>query len=467
MKKKINICLILTVFVTLVATLFIAVAIFRNMYKKQVLSEMSTYAALINSLTVSVEELEEQYTEDVAGLRITLIDADGTVAYDSDVSGSLENHADREEVQEAEADGEGWTTRYSDSMNSELYYYAVKLDDGSILRISREEASIWGIFTNTLKGIFGVGVMMLLVCMLLSRYITAGIVNPIERMASNIDSAGTEGIYEELVPFVMTIRKQHEDILKSAKMRQEFTANVSHELKTPLTSISGYAELIETGIAGEEDVQRFAHEIYRSAQRLLTLINDIIRLSELDATEMRNQRLYQGEDASSGVRQSGSEGDDGQPALAGAAMDLYAAADSCVESVRLNAQRHGVQIQCSGQPCMIHGDRNMIDELICNLCDNAIRYNKPNGSVDVTVQESGGRVMLRVKDTGIGIPEESQSRVFERFYCVDKSRSKSTGGTGLGLAIVKHIVAQHNAQIELHSQVGVGTEITVWFDKYK
>ncbi|MCD7834376.1 MAG: ATP-binding protein [Lachnospiraceae bacterium] len=438
MKKKINICLISTVFVTLVATLLIAVAIFRNMYKEQVLSEMRTYAALIGSLSDSAGELEAQYTEDVAGLRITLIDEGGDVVYDSDVSGTMENHADREEVKEAEEDGEGWTIRYSDSLDSEMYYYAVQLEDGSILRISREEASIWGIFTNTLKGIFGVGLIMLLVCMILSRRITAGIVNPIERMASNIDSASTEGIYEELVPFVTTIRKQHEDILKSAKMRQEFTANVSHELKTPLTSISGYAELIETGIAGEKETQHFAHEIYRSAKRLLTLINDIIKLSELDADKME---------------------------IAAADVDLYAAACACVESVSMNAKKQGLGICCTGRPVLIRGDKNMIDELIYNLCDNAIRYNRPDGSVIVTVGEREGRAMLSVKDTGIGIPKESQERVFERFYCVDKSRSKNTGGTGLGLAIVKHIVVQHHAQIELESKVGIGTEITVWFEK--
>ncbi len=515
MKKKINTWMVLTVFVTLVATLFIAVAIFRNMYKEQVLSEMRTCAALISSLSTSPEELSEQYTEDVAGLRVTLIDEDGTVVYDSDVSGTLENHADREEVQEAEADGEGWTTRYSDSLDSELYYYAVKLDDGSILRISKEEASIWGIFTGTLKGIIGVGVIMLLVCMLLSRRITAGIVNPIERMADNIDSVGTEGIYEELVPFVMTIRQQHEDILQSANMRQEFTANVSHELKTPLTSISGYAELIETGMAGEKEVRHFAHEIHRSAQRLLTMINDIIRLSQLDSGKLELPHRTDGPAAQDGKdkhrasadSKSGGNAaqndDDGQKTEAAAdIVDLYAAACGCVDGMRLNAKKNGIQISCSGESCMIHGDRNLIEELITNLCDNAIRYNKPNGRVDVTVEKvetpprqgsadippegrgchparagcaahaenasrlygaQNGRPMLRVKDTGIGIPKESQERVFERFYCVDKSRSRSTGGTGLGLAIVKHIVALHHAQIELKSEVGEGTEITVWF----
>ncbi|MCD7737194.1 MAG: ATP-binding protein [Lachnospiraceae bacterium] len=438
MKRKINRCLFVTVLATLVATLIIAVAIFRNMYKEQVLSEMRTCAALLSSLSSDAEGLKEQYTEDVAGLRVTLIDEDGTVVYDSDLDGALENHSDREEVQEAMSDGEGWSTRYSDTLGSEMYYYAVRLEDNSILRISKEEASVWSIFTNTLPGIAAVGVIMFLVCMFLSRSITTGIVKPIEQMASDIDSTGTEGIYEELVPFVQTIRRQHEDIMKNAKMRQEFTANVSHELKTPLTAISGYAELIETGIVGESETQRFAHEIHRGAKRLLTLINDIIRLSQLDSDKLE---------------------------IDAADMDLYASATACVESLRMNARQNGIAMECKGSACMIRGDKEMIEELIYNLCDNAIRYNKPDGSVTVTVEERGGRAMLRVKDTGIGIPEKSRERVFERFYCVDKSRSKNTGGTGLGLAIVKHIVAQHHAQIDLESEVGVGTVVTVWFGK--
>ncbi|MCC8065875.1 MAG: two-component sensor histidine kinase [Clostridiales bacterium] len=438
MKKKINRCLILIVFATLVATLIIAVAIFRNMYKDQVLSEMRTYAALISSLSPEVEELEEKYTEDVAGLRVTWIDVDGTVSYDSDLDGKLENHADREEVQEAMKTGEGWSSRYSDSLGSEMYYYAVEVDDGSILRISKEEDSIWSIFTGTLPGIVGVGVIMFLICMLLSRSITRGIVNPIERMASNIDSASADGIYEELVPFVMTIRKQHEDILQSAKLRQEFTANVSHELKTPLTAISGYAELIEAGIAGGKEAQRFAHEIHRNAKRLLTLINDIIRLSQLDSDKLE---------------------------LDTADVDLQTIATSCVESLRMNAQKNNITMECVGCPCVIRGDKGMLEELIYNLCDNAIRYNKPGGSVTIETKMTGEQILLCVKDTGIGIPEDSRERVFERFYCVDKSRSKNTGGTGLGLAIVKHIVAQHHARIELESEVGVGTQITVFFER--
>ena len=276
--------------------------------------------------------------------------------------------------------------------------------------------------------------------MLLSRYITNSLVRPIEKLASDIDNVDGIQTYEELVPFITTIQKQHEDILKSAKMRQEFTANVSHELKTPLTSISGYAELIETGLAGEDNIQRFAAEIHRNAKRLLTLINDIIRLSELDADDME---------------------------VAFSDVDLYGLAETCVESLRLNAESHGIHIECSGKPCIVHGNKEMLEELLYNLSDNAIRYNRLGGKVQVIIEKENGFPVLIVKDTGIGIPKESQERVFERFYRVDKSRSKQTGGTGLGLAIVKHIVAQHHAKLRLRSEVGVGTEVSVTFSNEK
>ena len=240
------------------------------------------------------------------------------------------------------------------------------------------------------------------------------------------------------MPFITTIQEQHKDIIKGARMRQEFTANVSHELKTPLTSISGYAELIETGIAGENEVQRFAGEIHRNSKRLLTLINDIIRLSELDG---------------------------GHADISCSEVDLYDIATSCVEMLQLNAEKHSIKIECHGQRCMVRANKEMMEELLFNLCDNAIRYNRLGGTVDVTVEKKEGHPVLTVADTGIGIPKESQERVFERFYRVDKSRSKLTGGTGLGMAIVKHIVAQHDARIELHSEVGKGTRIVVTFQE--
>ena len=277
MKKKINTYLILTVFLTLAATLTMAVAVFHQMYQKQVVNDMRTYTELVRNMGTSGDELRERVGNMDGELRVTFIGSDGNVKYDSKTEeDQLDNHGDRPEVQEAIEDGEGYSVRHSDTLNSDMYYYAVKLDNGDILRISKEEASIWGVFTNTIYGIVGIAVLMFLVCFGLSRYITDSLIHPIEKLAGDIENIEGLDTYEELVPFITTIQSQHTDILKNAKMRQEFTANVSHELKTPLTAISGYAELIETGIAGENEVRRFAKEIHRSSKRLLTLINDIL-----------------------------------------------------------------------------------------------------------------------------------------------------------------------------------------------
>ncbi len=226
------------------------------------------------------------------------------------------------------------------------------------------------------------------------------------------------------------------DMVENTKMRQEFTANVTHELKTPLTSISGYAELIETGMASEADITRFAQGIHTNANRLIILINDIIRLSELDSEE---DEIITEE------------------------LDLYEMASTCVEMLEPSAEKHHVTIALTGEHCHIKANKMMMEELLYNLCDNAIRYNNINGSVTVNVRKDKADTVLTVTDTGIGIPKEHQERIFERFYRVDKSRSKSTGGTGLGLAIVKHIIVKHHAKLEVESEVGRGTVMKVLF----
>ena len=222
----------------------------------------------------------------------------------------------------------------------------------------------------------------------------------------------------------------------NAKMRQEFTANVSHELKTPLTAISGYSELIENGmISSESEIRRMAGEIHSNSGRLITLINDVIRLSELD--EEQEEVLQK--------------------------IPLLVAAKSCVQMLQINAEKHGVTLTLEGEEVSLWGTRQMVDEVLYNLCDNAIRYNKENGSVTVKVHRQNDCAVLIVQDTGIGIPEECQKRIFERFYRVDKGRSKSTGGTGLGLAIVKHILVRLKGKLSLVSKPGEGTTITSVF----
>lgn len=226
------------------------------------------------------------------------------------------------------------------------------------------------------------------------------------------------------------------DILSAAKARQDFTANVSHELKTPLTAISGYAELLEGDMVANEKKKHFYHEIHKNSERLLALINDILRLSELE--QKNHEPVFE-------------------------EIDLYQMVEECVDELSVNAKQRGVGISFEGTSKVVWGNKEMLKELIENLTQNAIRYNNEGGKVSVSVNERDGRACLVVKDNGIGIPASEQQRIFERFYRVDKSRSKETGGTGLGLAIVKHIVELHDARIELDSAPGVGTTISVYF----
>lgn len=439
MKKRINIQLLSIAGVAIITTLLLVTVVYYEVFKTQVFDDLQTYTKLL----CLVEEDQEQPNWEklkVDSLRLTVIHENGVVIYDSDAkTESLDNHLDRPEVQEAFAGGEGTIIRTSPTFNKSTFYYAVRVNEATVLRTSKEVDSILSIFLGALPMILLICAVLFAVCMLLAHYLTKRLIAPIEQMAEELDSSKTVDTYKELQPFVQTIRKQHEDILRNAQIRQDFTANVSHELKTPLTSISGYAELIESGMAEEKDVERFAHEIHRNSKRLLTLINDIIRLSELDV--IGNETIYE-------------------------RLNLSEIAITCVEMLQVNAESHSVLLQFLGREQQyITANKEMMEELLYNLLDNAIRYNNKNGEVFVSIYEENGQAVLSVRDTGIGISREHQERIFERFYRVDKSRSKSTGGTGLGLAIVKHILAKHNARMKLNSEPGKGTEIRVYFTK--
>lgn len=440
MKRKIHLELLATSALAILLTLLFALLVFYGLFKRQIVSDLKADAWMMRNMHVfdDITNIHpDAYDLNTETLRITVVDEKGNVVFDSNADASaMNNHEDRPEVRQAFETGEGSGTRRSETLDKNLFYYAVKLQNGTVLRISREADSFLAVLQNMLPTVIGVSLLLFLFSIFLANYFTRSLVEPIEHMASNISDPSQEVVYKELAPFVATIRQQHEDILKSAQMRQEFTANVSHELKTPLTAISGYAELIEHGMAGKENTQRFAGEIHKNAARLLSLINDIIQLSQLDGG--KRQMEYTD-------------------------IDLYKLAGECVDMLNMNAKKQNVTIRLCGKPSMVYGDKQLMEELLYNLCDNAIRYNNRGGSVTVTVGSEGSQVFLSVKDTGIGIPEEHQDRVFERFYRVDKSRSKATGGTGLGLAIVKHIVAQHGAKLSLESQVGKGTEIRVVF----
>lgn len=282
------------------------------------------------------------------------------------------------------------------------------------------------------------GLLLFAALLLLAKRLSAWLLSPFVDMAKDLDELEKNAPYPELLPFIETLRRQQVQKDENLRQRQEFSANVSHELKTPLTSISGYAEMIETGIAKDEDVKEFAGKIHAEAGRLIDLIRDIIKLSELDEAE---------------------PGEEMQP------LSILPIAQDTAGMLAFNAEKAGVDISVSGCYAQVLGRRELLEELIYNLCDNAIRYNRPGGFVRVSVTEDASSVILSVADNGIGIPPEHQERIFERFYRADKSRSKSSGGTGLGLAIVKHIVIQHGAELKLESAEGKGTTISVLFPR--
>lgn len=440
MKRKINTRLVLIAIIAVVATMVSITIAYYGMFQRQIRSDLEVSAKLLKDTHYfeSIDDYEDaiDMSTDIEDLRVTWVAADGTVLYDNDTSaGNLENHANRPEIREAFETGTGETVRRSDTMNKNTFYYAVLLDNGTVLRVSTEAESIWSVFFTSMPLILLIILVIIIVCVVLSHMLTKQLIRPIETMAERIEDTSLEPPYKELVPFANMIRKQHADILSSAKVRQDFTANVSHELKTPLTAISGYAELIENHMVDEEQQIRFVREIRKNAERLLSLINDIIRLSELDRSEKH-------------------------PAFE--SLDLYDVVSEGMDALKVNAAKRQVTIHFSGEHCNIRGNREMIRELTDNLVQNAIRYNRENGQVWVTVQRDGSPTLV-VKDSGIGIPKAEQERIFERFYRVDKSRSKETGGTGLGLAIVKHIVEIHDAKIELDSEPEKGTQIRVVF----
>ena len=442
MKRKLQLELLATSALAIVLTLLFALYVFYGLFKEQVISDLREDAWAFRNMHVfdHVESIHPDiYELRTESLRITVVGEDGTVLFDTDAdSAAMENHLDRPEIREAFEKGEASSSRVSETMSKTLFYYAIRLDNGTVMRVSRVADSVFAVSQDILPSAISVCAILFMLCLFLSSYFTKSLVAPIEKMAENLSGPGVEVPYKELAPFMATIRQQHEDILKNAQMRQEFTANVTHELKTPLTAISGYAELIEHGMASKETAARFAGEIHKNAARLLSLINDIIQLSQLDG---------------------------GKKPMEYVTLDLYALSQECVDMLALNAQKQNVTMRVLGRKTLVQADKQLMEELVYNLCDNAIRYNNRGGSVTVMVGQESGHTYLIVKDTGIGISKENQERVFERFYRVDKSRSKATGGTGLGLAIVKHIVSQHGAKISLESEEGKGTEIRVDFSE--
>ena len=485
--------------------------------------------------------------------RITLIDSNGTVLADTKVNVEvLENHADRKEIEDASKDGKGTSSRYSNTLMQKTLYYAEKLDDGTILRISTTQNSIFVILLGLLQPLIIIIVLALLISLFLSHRLSKAIIKPLNNL--NLDNPSANETYEELTPLLKkisaqkkTIDKQikeavqsreefklitenmseglliidkesnvlsynhaavnlleipedqkgsvltfnrskgfrlavekalsgercesniaHEensyeliatpvyvndniigaviviiDVTESVKreqLRKEFTSNVSHELKTPLTSISGFAEIMKSGDVSQETVVDFSTSIYDEAQRLITLVSDIMKISELD----EGTTIFEKEE-----------------------VDLCELSKDIVKRLSSVADKRNITLNVIGESAVIVGTRKILDEMIYNLCDNAIKYNKDNGTVDVIINQSNNKTSVTVRDTGIGIPSHEQNRVFERFYRVDKSHSKLVGGTGLGLAIVKHGAAYHDAEVSLKSAVDKGTTVNIVFGNNK
>ena len=524
--------------------------LYRN-FDGQMRKELSKEAAY---LAYSVEQQGVDYLKNIKdkSARITYIDQDGTVLFDNEADVSeMKNHSDRTEFQKAEKYGAGESSRYSDTLSEKTIYYALRLKDGTVLRVSSTQDSVLALVENLIFPLCGLLCLMLILSGIMASAISKRIVKPINEL--DLEHPEENQIYEELSPLLSKIHRQNREIqnqlelakqqqqefslitenmqeglividkytmilsanssawnlfrmdkvrqgesvycldraedfrhaiehvlegeheelvlklngsdiqlianpvvrgqktegavillvdvtekLERENLRREFSANVSHELKTPLTSISGFAEIIQGGFVKDEDIPKFAGRIYKESQRLLQLVEDVIQISQLD--EEKTPYIWE-------------------------PVDVYQVCKNAFDSLKEKAYKMNVHLYICGESMKMEAIRTLLEEAVYNVCDNAIKYNRNDGSVSIFLEQTAQEVQIVVKDTGIGIPREDQDRVFERFYRVDKSHSKEIGGTGLGLSIVKHAVSTLNGSVGLRSEVGSGTEVTLRFPK--
>lgn len=556
MNKKIFRSSLLTVCLVLVATIALIMGLLFHFFEKQIQTELANEAGFLaqaveNEGTGYFDGFDNKNNRLAGNNRITWIDKNGTVLFDSRANESeMDNHSDRDEIKTAMKEGKGMSTRYSKTLTEKTVNYAIRLSDGSILRVSTEQYTVVTILMGMLQPILFIMFVALILTLVLSARVSKAIIEPINKL--DLEIPENNDTYEELTPLLRkiadqkeTIREQLADARKKRKefnlitenmsegflvidadanlltynsaalnlleitppadrsvllfcrakefrgvisdvlsgiraentmvreersyslianpvfekesvigavvvilditerekrdtLRREFTANISHELKTPLTSISGFAELMKAGDVPENDVIDFSKSIYDEAQRLITLVNDIIKISELDGQSIPYEKET---------------------------VDLYELSKEVIGHLENEAEKRKVTFHLIGGRAEIMGVHKILEEMLYNLCDNAIKYNNENGMVDVIVNQTQDGVNVIVRDNGIGIPVSHQDRVFERFYRVDKSHSKKVGGTGLGLAIVKHGALYHHAKVSLESTVDVGTTITIAFSK--
>lgn len=382
------------------------------------------------------------------GIRLTLVAADGTVRYDTQFKASkMANHSHRPEIASAlrrsqSGAGSDIVVRDSDTVDEKMIYYAKATASGEVLRVARPMRSFYATVLSGLPILAAIALAVFGLAFLIARHQSRRIVEPLNRLDLNHPLSETArdhdslAIYPEFRPLLQRLEHQNQDKEAAARSRREFSANVSHELKTPLTSISGYAEIIQNGLVKPEDIPGFANRIHQESSRLLGLIGDIMELSLLDEGGMPEEAKE---------------------------VDLFAVCRSVVERLQSRADSCAVSLHLSGTKICLTGVEPLLDMLVYNLVENAIKYNREGGKVEVWAGAHLGIPQLVVSDTGIGIPLEEQERVFERFYRVDKSHSKATGGTGLGLSIVKHAAILHAAEITVDSTPDEGTRIQVSF----
>ena len=551
MTKKIFKSIMFVCALVLTVGLAAVMGILYSNFDGQMRKELSKEAAY---LAYGVEQQGVDYLKNIKdkSARITYIDQDGTVLFDNEADVSeMKNHSDRTEFQKAEKYGAGESSRYSDTLSEKTIYYALRLKDGTVLRVSGTQDSVLALVENLIFPLCGLLCLMLILSGIMASAISKRIVKPINEL--DLESPEENQIYEELSPLLSKIYRQNREIqnqlelakqqqeefalitenmqeglividkytmilsanssawnlfhvdrvrqgesvycldreeefrhaieqvlsgehtelvlklngsdiqlianpvirdkktegavvllvnvtekLERESLRREFSANVSHELKTPLTSISGFAEIMQGGLVKNEDIPKFAGRIYKESQRLLQLVEDVIQISQLD--EEKTSYVWE-------------------------PVDVYQVCKNAFESLKEKAKSLNVHLYICGERMKMEAVRTLLEEAIYNVCDNAIKYNRNDGSVSVFLTQTAQEIQIVVKDTGVGIPKEDQDRVFERFYRVDKSHSKEIGGTGLGLSIVKHAVGALKGSVILRSEEGNGTEICMKFPK--
>lgn len=437
-KRKIQQSMTVILTVTLVLSYAILSVILYNRNMNLLQTEVKQEAEYIReAINLSDSDYIKQMDNVVASTRVTQIKADGTVLYDSRRDADiLKNHGNRKEVKEALLKGEGADVRKSETVGKDMYYYALLLNDGTVLRVSKSIDNLASTAVSLMPVMGILAVLTILFAFALARWQTNRLIKPINEL--DLERPLDNDVYEELSPLLEAMDKQNREKEAVANMRKEFSANVSHELKTPLTSISGYAEIMKNGLVRSEDIPVFSERIYKEARRLITLIEDIIKLSKLDeeSVEMEKEEV-----------------------------DLYELTREIISRLSPQAAQKNIRIELSGEHVNYYGIRQILDEMIYNVCENALKYNYDNGKVSVWAGNTLEGPKISVSDTGIGIPKEHRERIFERFYRVDKSHSKERGGTGLGLSIVKHGALLHGSKVSVESEEGKGTKISMQFPR--